>query len=326
MRWIKKHKDAIIGFVVLVLLFLVPLGKASTVELISKMVILSVLSLSLNMQLGLTGMMPMGHALMFGLGSYGYGICLRLLGLGIVPSILVVIVSVFIIAIVFGFIMLRNGNPLAYAFLNMGVCLLVYTSLIKIKALGNDMGMTKLLRFPFAETTTANYIFTLIVVAVFAILIFLFYRSPMASVLRGVRENETKVNALGIDVLKMRLTIYVISNVIACVAGILYAMRNQAAFPNDLSTGLSMEVLIMVVLGGSNSYWGPILGAFFVTFLTSKLSLYTPNYNGIFGIIIVLIVLFMRGGILGSGLLNKAVILVKKLFRKNTADKEEKTA
>ena len=313
MAAVKKHRDIVIGAVLLVILFLVPLGKASTVELISKMVILSVLALSLNMQMGLTGMMPMGHALMFGMGAYGYAICLRLLELSILPSILLVLAAVFIIAIGVGYIMLKNGNPLAYAFLNMGVCLLVYTSLIKVRALGNDMGITNLLRVPFATSTNANYIFTLIVVAIIVIGIYLFLRSPMACILRGVRENEVKVDALGINVLKMRIIAYVLSNMVACVAGILYAMRNQAAFPNDISTDLSMQVLIMVVLGGAGSFWGPILGAFFVTWLTSELSMYTVYYNGIFGVIIVLIVLFMRGGILGSGLVESIWIFFKKL-------------
>ena len=314
MAFLKKHRDLIIGVIVLLVLALVPLGKTSTVELVSKMVILSALAMSLNMQLGLSGLMPMGHALMFGLGSYGYGICIRLIGLDIVPSILVTVAGVCVIAIIFGFIMLRNGNPLAYAFLNMGFCLLVYTSIIKIKALGNDMGMTKLLRFSFASTTIGSYYFSLIIVVLMILGIYLFYRSPMASILRGLKENEVKISALGINVLRMRMIIYVISNLIACIAGILYAMRNQAAFTNDLSTDLSMQILIMVVLGGANSFWGPILGAFFVTWLTSKLSMYTVYYNGVFGVIIILIVLFLRGGILGSGLLENIAVFFKRIF------------
>lgn len=312
--FIKKHRDAVVGAALLLALALVPLGKNSLVELVSKMIILAVLALSLNLQLGLTGLMPMGHALMFGLSTYGYGIFLRLVGLGIGPSILMVLLCVFVLSILIGYVMLKSGNMLAYAFLNMGICLLVYTSIFKIKALGNDMGMTKLLRLPFATGTTSNYYFTLAVVAVIVLCIYLFNRSPMASVLRGIRENETKVAALGINVLKMRLVDYVISNMVACVAGLLYAMRNQAAFTNDLSADLSMQVLIMVVLGGSNSFWGPILGAAFVTFLTSRLSLYTVYYNGIFGIIIVLIVLFMRGGILGSGYVEQIAASIKRLL------------
>jgi branched-chain amino acid transport system permease protein len=123
--------------------------------------------------------------------------------------------------------------------------------------------------------------------------------SPFGKVVQGIRENEERLIFLGINTKKFHLVIFIIGGLFASLAGILLTMLNLGAFPDYLSPLQSAEVLMMILIGGMSSFMGPTLGAAIATFISTEVSNYLNQWQGILGAIIILCVLIFRGGILG---------------------------
>lgn len=130
------------------------------------------------------------------------------------------------------------------------------------------------------------------------VLIYLFYHSPFATVLKGSRDNLERLTFVGMNTQNVRLFACMVSSFFVAVAGILYAMRNMGAFPVMFSTTTSTEGLVMCLIGGMQAFFGPILGAVIVTFISTQVSILTNYYQFILGAIIVFCVLFLQNGLL----------------------------
>ena len=134
--------------------------------------------------------------------------------------------------------------------------------------------------------------------AVCIVLIYLILRSSFATVLKGSRDNLERLTFVGMNTRNVKLYACMISSFFVTIAGILYAMRNMGAFPVMMSTNTSTEGLVMCLIGGMYSFFGPILGAVIVTIINVLLPNMTRYYQFVLGIIIVLCVLFLQGGLL----------------------------
>jgi branched-chain amino acid transport system permease protein len=130
------------------------------------------------------------------------------------------------------------------------------------------------------------------------VLIYLFYHSPFATVLKGSRDNLERLTFVGMNTQNVRLFACMVSSFFVAIAGILYAMRNMGAFPVMFSTNTSTEGLVMCLIGGMQAFFGPILGAVIVTFISTQVSILTNYYQFILGAIIVFCVLFLQNGLL----------------------------
>ena len=111
---------------------------------------------------------------------------------------------------------------------------------------------------------------------------------------------------------------YVISGLFACIAGMLYTMKNNGAYTYSCSVQLSMEALIMCLLGGMNNFWGPALGAMIVTLFNTQVTNSTIYANFWLGILTLFVVMFMQGGILDEGLRDQIKTALIKYRRKGT--------
>lgn len=129
------------------------------------------------------------------------------------------------------------------------------------------------------------------------VLIYLFYHSPFATVLKGSRDNLERLTFVGMNTQNVRLFACMVSSFFVAVAGILYAMRNMGAFPVMFSTNTSTEGLVRCLSAVAASF-GPILGAVIVTFISTQVSILTNYYQFILGAIIVFCVLFLQNGLL----------------------------
>ena len=133
--------------------------------------------------------------------------------------------------------------------------------------------------------------------------------------LKGSRENLERLTFLGVNTRNVRLVAYMVSAFFCGIAGLLYSMRNMGAFPSMISANTSLDGLIMCLIGGMYSFFGPILGAAIITVINVQLPIFTQYYQAIAGVIIVLCVLFLQGGLLRD----KATL---ELNKKNVAKKE----
>lgn len=294
-----KRQDIIKGVAVFLTILIISFFcNDSGFDFMCRVVIMMLFASSLNIILGFGGQRPLGHAAFFGIGAYAYVVLnIRLhwsLPLAIVGSIAITLLASYLI----GVFVLRSNDDLAFAFMSMGINILLFTMAYKMPYVGSDTGLAGNVRLAFATSTRANFYLAFLVTTVCIILIYLFFHSPFASVLKGSRENPERLTFLGIRTHDIRLVAFVVSGFFACIAGILYAMRCMGAFTVMLSTNTAMDGVIMCLIGGMYSFFGPILGAVIEVAIVTELSIFTKYYQGVLGVIIVLCVLFLQGGLL----------------------------
>lgn len=294
-----SKRDLLAGSAIFVALLLIGIiAPDSIVDFVCKVIIMMLFAASLNIILGFGGLRPLGHATFLGLGGYMYVVLAIRCRLTLGASLLLSLAIAFVVALALGYLTLKSDNDMAFAFMNMGINIMLWTMVQKIPFLGSDTGLAAAVRMPFAQSSKGNYLLALGVCTVCIILIYLFYKSPFATVLQGSRENDERLLFLGINTRMVRLVAYVIAGMFAAVAGILYAMRNMGAYPTMLASNTSLEGLIMCLIGGMYSFFGPILGAAIETAVSTELPIFTRYYQAVLGIIVVLCVLFLQGGLL----------------------------
>lgn len=287
----------IAAFVVCILLnFVLP---GTVVSIYTKFLIMTMFALSLNLMVGYAGMMPLGQSVQFGIGAYAYTLCIRA-GVAILPSFLVAIVTSMAAGVVIGYLCLRGKNGMTFAFLNMAIATLIYTLVNQSTFLGRDVGIPGAKRPVFASSTVSFGVMVTIISLICILILYLLMTSPFASVVTALRENQERLNFLGINTQHFQLVIYVISATFAGVAGVLYAMYNSGAYPSFINTSTATQGLMMCLIGGMNTFFGPILGAIIVTVIVTQVSNFTNYWQAVLGLIIIACVLFFRGGILGT--------------------------
>lgn len=270
------------------------------ITFLSRIVIMALYALSFNLMFGYAGMSSVGHALYFGFGGYALMVYLTKIHMPLLPACLLSVLSVIPVAWFLGTACLKN-NMLTFSFLTMGLCTTVQLVLYKTASLGGTVGFTYYFLPEWMSGYRELFFFILICTGICAVLIYLLVQSPYAQMLKGVRDNEERLVFLGINVQKMRVSVFVISAVFADIAGILYAFRNAGAYTTSLDANVSMQAIMMCVVGGRSVFMGPVLGSVIITTIQNYLSVKTMYYEGIIGVIILLTAYFLREGLLGKG-------------------------
>ena len=278
------------------------------VELGSRMVVLGLAAMALNFLLGFTGVLSFGHAAYFGLGAYGAGMTIRYLvpstGLALVVGLLVGAIAA---AIIGPMIVRLRGVYFAMVTIAFGQ-VFYFTAFRWSSVTGGDDGLTGWTRQPLslgfttvdiARDPIAFYFFLLAVLAVAVGVMAWLLRSPFGRTLLAIRENERRARFLGIPVDQHIWISWTISCAFVSVAGALYALLNNFVDPRALYWSQSGDFVIMAVLGGMRSFWGPLIGAAIFVTLQDYLSSQTENWMWFVGLFFVLVVLFFPRGILG---------------------------
>jgi len=269
-------------------------------ELITRMLIMALFATSINMQVGRAGMMPLGQAQFFGLGAYAFGLLCVKGGVSLpFAFILALLISIVAIGII-GYLCLR-GDSLTFALLHLAFNILLVTVAAKwISLTEGDQGFTGVPRPNLLPGNFGFYLFVLLVVLISFILIWTIINSPFGKAMQGLRENEERLCFLGIDSKRFQLVIFILSSLFAGVAGILWAMMQRSVFITYMSLILSAEGLMMCLIGGMLSFFGPSIGAAIVVIVSTVASTYLHQWQGLLGLIIIVSVLGFRGGILGG--------------------------
>jgi len=296
---------AIILFGLLALLpVAVSLGlPAHWLTLVTRAMIFGIAALSLDLILGVGGMVSFGHAAFVGIGAYATGIMItegQTEALLILPVVLVICA---LFGAVTGFVSLRTRG-VTFIMITLAFGQMVYFLAQALSAYGGDDGLTLYERSTvlgldlFKNRIGFFYVVLGVLLACYA-LVSVIVASRFGRVLRAARENATRVSVTGFHVSRIRLVAYVISGMIAGLSGFLLANQTEFVSPAFMSWPRSGELIFMVVLGGVGSLHGAIIGA--IAFLVAEdvLSGWTEHWKVIFGPMIVLFVLFTRGGIVG---------------------------
>ena len=271
------------------------------IGLISRAMILSIAAISLNLLLGYGNMISFGHAVYIGIGAYSVGIFAYYeiydgfiqwpVGLAISAAV----------ALLFGAISLRTKG-VYFIMITLALAQMLYFLGVSVDEYGADDGLVIDVRSEFAglidlEDGITLYYVTFVVLLLTIFVVHRLVKSRFGVLIRGAKSNEARLLALGFPVTRYKLTCFVIAGVICGLAGLLLGNFTNFVNPDMMHWTRSGELIFMVVLGGLGTLFGPMLGAFAFLLLEEFLSDMTIHWQVIFGPFLVLVVLFLRGGI-----------------------------
>jgi branched-chain amino acid transport system permease protein len=269
------------------------------VYLVSIILLYGLLATSLNLVLGYGGIFQFHHAVFYGVGAYGTTLVLTKTGL---PPMLAFIAGPFVSAafgLVLGIICIRLSK-LYFGMLQISLGSLVWAIVYRWYAFtGGDDGIHGIPMPEMLSSPKSAYYFTFIITLVSLFIMWKIIRSPFGSALQGIRDNPVRSEMIGINVRRHQLLALVIAGFFAGVAGSLFVVVDNTVFPDMLFWTLSLEIVIMCLLGGWFTFLGPMLGAAVIIALRTFVSTYTDYWALVLGIIMMLVIFFLPNGILG---------------------------
>jgi len=298
--------------VLLIFLALLPVyaavsGNVFLVILFTRIIILAMAATSLNLIMGYGGMVSFGHAVYIGLGGYAVGILAQEgFPSGFVQWPVALLVSAFA-SLIIGALCLRTRG-LYFIMITLAFAQLLYYVAVGLDRYGGDDGLTIYSRSEFADliNTSSKTQFYYLCLALLLAVIGLTWRiinSRFGLVVQGSRSNDRRMRAIGFPTFRYRLTCFVIAGTICGLAGALLANHTEFVSPAMMHWTRSGDLIVMVVLGGMGALFGPLIGAVALLVLEEGLSSITEYWQIILGPLLLLVVLFARGGI--DGLLAK---------------------
>lgn len=282
-------------------------GNRFLLTLFTRIIILALAAVSLNLILGFGGMMSFGHAVYLGIGGYSVGM---LAHEGIYSGFVqwpIALGASALFALVIGALSLRTRG-VYFIMITLAFAQMAYYVVAGLARYGGDDGLTIYKRSQFFEPINLSnkMQFYYICLALLYASIYLVWRivnSRFGMVIQGSRSNDTRMRAIGFPTFRYKLTCFVIAGTLCGLAGALLANHTDFVSPAMMYWTRSGDLIIMVVLGGMGSVVGPVFGAIALLVLEETLSGFTEYWQIILGPLLLLVVLFARGGI--DGLLGK---------------------
>ncbi len=272
------------------------------VGLATRMLIFALFAMSLDLLLGYAGLASLGHAAYFGVAAYTIALLVLRAGVDSGIAFPAALVAAAIIGALFAPLALRARGSY-FLMITFALAQVVWSVAFGWRSLTNgDDGMPGVTRPYFGwslDNTTSFYYFALAVIGIAALLLFAIVKSPFGRALRGIRESESRMQALGYNVWRHQYAAFVLSAFFAGIAGALYAYFNRFVGPEYLYVVQSAEALIMVILGGAGTLLGPAIGAALIVFLEDFVSSLTEHWVLVLGVIYVLVTLFAPRGLIG---------------------------
>lgn len=285
---------------VLGVLFLLPVfAPRFYVYLTSLILIHGLLATSLNLVLGYGGIFQFHHAVFYGVGAYTVALILTKTKLSAAIAFISGPISASILSIILGIICIRLSK-LYFGMLQISLGSLVWAIVYRWYSFtGGDDGIHGIPVPEILSSTNGAYYFTLIVVGFSMLILYLIVRSPFGKALMGIRDNELRSEMIGVNVKLHQLSALTIAGFFAGVSGMLFVIVDTTVFPEMLFWTLSLEVLIMCLVGGWFNFLGPMVGAAIILILRTIVSTYTVYWALVLGIIMALVIFFLPNGILG---------------------------
>ncbi len=288
-----------------------------TITLATRAVILALAAVGLNVILGVGGLVSFGHAIFFGIGGYAMGILAfhaqtySELDLGLfstsgtnsMPVIWLVAMgfSAFS-AFLIGLLTLRTSG-VYFIMITLAFGQMFYYFAISWPSYGGEDGLSIYVRndFPGLNTLVPFQFFALCFV-ILCVVLFIYARlqaSPFGLALNSARQSRARAETVGLDPMRIRLLAFVISGAITGLAGALFADLNRFVSPTMFSWQLSGELIVLIIIGGVGRLMGPVIGACLFVALEHFLGGFTEFWHVFLGLILLAIVLFARGGVIG---------------------------
>ena len=284
------------------------------VVVLTEIAIVALFATAFNLLMGYGGMVSFGHAAYFALGAYAAALLVKkvewpmLLGLAAAPVVAAAG------ALLFGFFIVRLTHTY-FAMLSLAFAQIVFTVVFRWTALtGGDNGILNVWPPPLLKSPQAYCYFTLVVVGAAILAIHAIVSSPFGYALKAIRENPRRARFIGINVRRHQLIAFVLSGFFSGLAGGLFAFFNGSVFPDFAFLNKSFEPLVVALLGGMQSFFGPLAGAFGFKILETVIARQWPVYWPLFlGSAVILVIVLLPQGFVG--------LVERRLWRSRTASR-----
>jgi branched-chain amino acid transport system permease protein len=293
-------KQGWILILILLVIALIPLsGSRYYVFLGTDILIFGLFAVSLNLLLGYTGLVSFGQAAYFGIGAYSCALLMKRASVAFPIAFAAAGIFGAIAALIIGFFCVRL-TKIYFAMLTLAFSQIVWAIAFKWNSLtGGDTGFIGIPFPQYLDSRTRFYYFTLLMVILCLFIIRKVLNSPFGRILTTIRENPERTEFIGINVKLFQLIAFIISGFFSAIAGALFGIFNHSVFPDILFWPASAEVLIMTILGGMYSFFGPVVGAAILLYLRMQVASYTQYWPLILGTTLAVLLFFFPGGIVG---------------------------
>jgi len=314
----KQKSISLISILALFLVgaFMPAILKQYHLNMLTEIIIFSLYAVSYNLLLGYAGLLSFGHAAFFGLGAFVTAVAIiHIPGISLWNVILLGIAATIIAGFILGGLLLRHKGSY-FALLTMAFNALFYAVATKWHSVtGGDDGLSITrpeLNLGFTtlplNSLTNFYYLTLIIMGAAIIFCWYFTHTAMGKTVVLMRENEDRMKFLGYNTNISRLILFTFTGAIAGLAGVFYTFHFQFVSISAISIDMTTAVLLMAFVGGTKTFWGPILGAFVYIILQNYLSNITDRWPLVMGVIFILMVLYVPGG------LSEVIMNIKQRF------------
>jgi branched-chain amino acid transport system permease protein len=296
----------------LILLLLVGIGLFTgrfTIYLTMRVMILGIFALGYNLLLGRTGLLSFGHGAFYAAGAYGLGFFTLHLSPHPLLGLLAGVLLAMALALIIGFFCVRH-TEIYFAMLTLAFGMMIFSLIWNARAItGGDDGLVGIMRGPLSFfglitlpiNRDTQYYF--LVLTVFIVSIWVVHRirvSPFGLALAGIRENSNRAEFAGLSVKNYRLAVFIISGAFAGLAGALETLLESNARPFMAHWSHSAEPVLVSLLGGLQTFSGPLVGSLFFIAMREIIQRFTENWMLWFGIVVLIIIMGFRGGVVGA--------------------------
>jgi branched-chain amino acid transport system permease protein len=288
-----------LGLIFIVALILPLIVGDFWVHVAVEILILGLFAVSFNMIFGYMGQLSFGHAAYFGVGAYATGLLMVRASVPLPICLAASVLTAGMFALVIGYFCVRLTG-IYFAILTMAFGQLLYYIIFQWYSFtGGDNGLQGIVPPDLLINVSAYYYFTLIIVVAALIVMWFISESPFGYTMRAIRENADRTRFIGINVRKYMLINFVVAGMFAGLAGGLLGPFNRSIAPDLCNWHQSGIPVFMTVIGGPLGFLGPLIGSVIYTFLFAFVSGFTEYWPLTIGLIVIFVVLYMPGGVLG---------------------------
>jgi branched-chain amino acid transport system permease protein len=284
-----------------VVVLLLPLGiPPFFLQILVEIAIVGLFATAFNLLMGFGGMVSFGHAAYFALGAYAAALMVKRADMPMLLALAAAPVLAALGALLFGFFIVRLTHTY-FAMLSLAFGQIVFTIIFKWTSLtGGDNGLLNVWPAGPFRSPVGYYYFTMVVVGLAVWALYAIVHSPFGYALRAIRENPRRARFIGVNVRRHQLMAFVLSGLFSGLAGGLFAFYNGSVFPDFAYFTKSFEPLVVVLLGGAHSFFGPLAGAFAFKTLEWLISRQWPVYWPLFlGAIVIAVIIALPQGFVG---------------------------
>ena len=299
----ETSRSVSIAFVMMVALFGVAPFVAYPVFLM-QVLCFALFACAFNLLIGYVGLVSFGHALYFGWASYLSAYAAKAWGLSPELAVIIGTATAAVLGVIAGWVAIRRQG-IYFAMITLALAQMMYFFALRAKFTGGEDGIQAVPRgrlfglFDLSNEMTM-YLFVLVVFLAAFLLIYRIINSPFGEVLKAIRENEQRTVSLGYDTDRYKLVAFILSATLAGLAGSLKALVFQLASLTDVHWNMSGEVLLMTLVGGLGTIFGPVVGAFLIVAMENYLAPFGQWVLVVQGTIFIVCVLVFRRGIVGE--------------------------